>query len=197
VEIVTPSVDHTLDEKRYDVLDQRIILRALQTFTSPRSAQGTGEQFNNDVIARGIEARRHEVARTIEEHLLSATVDRNSTVLDETPSLSFHPKRVIISMNADIVNAVIKLRSQGDISRETELEEFNYDQEIEYIRRKREKAVDPVFKSSVPFSSPDSNPFQTGATGRSTQRWRRSWWPEQRPVRNVPANTRTVRCRIR
>ena len=166
VEIVTPSVDHTLDEKRYDVLDQRIIMRALQTFSiTPRSSQGVGENFNNDVIARGIEARRHEVARTIEENLLSATVDRNSTVLDETPSLSFHPKRVIITLNADVINAVIKLRGQGDISRETELEEFNYDQEIEYIRRKREKAVDPVFKSSVPFSSPDSNPFQTGNQG--------------------------------
>jgi hypothetical protein len=166
VEIVTPKTDFVLDKDRYDTLDERIILRALQTFTlQAKGTQGQAESFHNDVIARGIEARRHEISRTIEEAILKATVERNPTVLSETPSLSYHPKRVVISMNADVINAVIKLRAQGDISRETQLEEFNFDQEIEYIRRKREKAVDPVFKSSVPFSSPESNPFSTGAQG--------------------------------
>jgi len=166
VEIITPKTDFVLDETRYDTLDQRIIMRALQTFTlTSRGNQGQAETFHNDVIARGIEARRHEVSRTIEEHLLKATVDRNPTALTDTPSLSFHPKRVVITTNTDVINGVIKLRASGDISRETMLEEFNYDQEIEYIRRKREKAVDPTFKSSVPFSSPDSNPFTTGGQG--------------------------------
>jgi len=166
VEIITPKTDFVLDEKRYDTLDQRIIMRSLQTFTlTSRGSQGNAEQYHNDVIARGIEARRHEISRTIEECILKATVDRNPTALTETPSLSYHPKRVVISMNADVINAVIKLRAQGDISRETQLEEFNFDQEIEYIRRRREKAVDPTFKSSVPFSSPESNPFQTGQQG--------------------------------
>lgn len=165
VEIITPNVDHVLDKNRYDVLDERLIMRALHTFTLGGSREGKSEPTTDDLIARGIEARRHELARTIELEIVKATVDRNSTVLTELPAMSFHPKRVVISLNADVINAVIKLRSQGDISRETQLEEFNYDSEIEYIRRKREKATDPVFQSSVPFSSPASNPFTTGAQG--------------------------------
>lgn len=164
VEIITPDTDNVLKEDRYDLIDERLIMRAMHSF-GVKQGHDRAVQYNNDVIARGIEARRHEVARTIEEKLLRATVDMNPTALSEVPSLAFHPRRVVISMNADVVNAVLKLRAQGDISRETQLEEFNYDQEIEYIRRKREKATDPVFKSQVPFSSPESNPFQTGTQG--------------------------------
>lgn len=165
VEIITPNTDFVLDEKRYDSLDERLIIRGLNTFSISEKSKNSAESATNDVIARGIEARRSEMARTIEEKILRATVDRNITALSEVPDMSFHPKRVIISLNADVINAVIKLRAQGDISRETELEEFGYDQETEYIRRKREKATDPVFQSSVPFSSPASNPFTTGAQG--------------------------------
>jgi len=167
VEIITPDTTSVLDVKRYNALDERLIMRGLQTFRLGGSQNGNGqtESSVDELIARGIEARRHELARTIEENVLKMTIEKNITALNETPNMSFHPKRVVISLNADVINAVIKLRNQGDISRETQLEEFNYDQEIEYIRRKREKAVDPVFQSSVPFSSPASNPFATGAQG--------------------------------
>lgn len=167
VEIITPKTDFVLDGDRYNALDERLIMRGLNTFRlgGSKSGNGNSDQTIDELIARGIEARRHELARTIEESILKATIERNITVLTETPNMSFHPKRVVISLNADVINAVIKLRNQGDISRETQLEEFNYDQEIEYIRRKREKAVDPVFQSSVPFSSPATNPFATGAQG--------------------------------
>lgn len=173
VEIVTPNTDFVLQSERYDSLDSRLILRGLNSLkagSGKTSGSGSADSsVTDEVVARGIESRRHEMARDIEMHLLRQTVEMNSTVLTDVPSVSFHPKRVVISLNADIINAVMQLRDRGDISRETQLEEFNYDQEIEYIRRKREKAVDPVFQSSVPFSSPNANPFQTGGTGGRPQ----------------------------
>jgi hypothetical protein len=167
VEIVTPKTDFVLEAKRYDMLDERLIMRGLHTFrTGGRNAGASDAQpIESEVIARGIESRRHEMSRTLEDQLWKLVVDKNPTVFSEIPKLSFHPKRVIISINADVVNAILKLRDRGDISRETSLEEFQYDQETEFIRRQREKGMDKVFQSSVPFSSPNSNPFSAGNQG--------------------------------
>lgn len=167
VEIITPKTDFVLDQKRYDMLDERLIMRGLHTFrTGGRSAGASDtQQIESEIIARGIESRRHEMSRTLEDQLWRLTMEKNPTVFTEVPKLSFHPKRVIISINADVVNAILKLRDRGDISRQTELEEFQYDQETEFIRRRREKGMDKTFQSSVPFSSPDTNPFQSGSAG--------------------------------
>jgi hypothetical protein len=167
VEIITPKTDFVLDSKRYDMLDERLIMRGLHTFrTGGRTAGASDTQvIESEVIARGIESRRHEMSRTLEDQLWRLTIDKNPTVFTETPKLSFHPKRVIIAINADVVNAILKLRDRGDISRQTSLEEFQYDQETEFIRRRREKGMDKTFQSSVPFSSPDSNPFTAGTQG--------------------------------
>lgn len=170
VEIVTPQTDQVLDFRRYDLIDQRLIMRALGTFkltmgSSSRGSGSGGQGPSDDEIARGIESRRNDLADTLWEHLVDQTIKRNEAVLTEAPHISYHPKRVIITLDADIMKLVLQLRDRGDISRETELEEFQMDQQVEYVRRKREKGIDDVFKSSVPFSSPDTNPFQTGNAG--------------------------------
>lgn len=169
VEIVTPQTDFVLDEKRYNLLDARLIMRGLGSFrlTSPTarsSSEGAGSSGEEE-ISRGIESRRNDLARTFEEQLIESTVRRNPTVLTEDPQISFHPKRVVLNLDPNLMKLVLQLRDRGDISRETELEEFQLDQEIEYVRRKREKGIDDVFQSSVPFSSPVSNPFTTGNAG--------------------------------
>lgn len=167
VEIVTPSTDFVLDYNRYNLLDERLVMRALHTFRfGGRSAGGSDAAASTDEeIARGIESRRYELARTIQDKIVRVTIDKNDPVLSEVPELSFHPKRVVISPNADVMKLILQLRDRGDVSRETELEEFGYDQEVEYVRRKREKGVDDTFQSSVPFSSPSTNPFTTGNAG--------------------------------
>lgn len=165
VEIVTPDSDHTLDQTRYDTLDERIIVRALGTFRpGGRQAGGsTDPEWDIKVVARGIESRRHEISRTLEKDLLKATVEKNATALTEKPSMVFHPRRVTLSQTDGFINAVLKLRDRGDISRETMLEELDYDQDTELIRRRREKErYDSDFKSSVPHSSPMMNPFMPG-----------------------------------
>lgn len=169
VEIVTPRTDFVLDEKRYNLINQSLIMRGLGTFKlggSSRTSGGAGgDVVSDDEIARGIESRRNDLADTLWTHLVEETVRKNEAVLTETPHISYHPKRVVINLDYNVMKLVLQLRDRGDISRETELEEFQMDQEVEYVRRKREKGIDNVFQSSVPFSSPNTNPFQTGTAG--------------------------------
>lgn len=167
VEIVTPQTETVLDANRYNLLDERLIMRALHTFRfGGRHAGASSDAPTTDEqIARGIESRRNEMADTIEDKLVRLTVEKNQGVLTETPEIAFHPKRVVVSYDSKIMQLVMQVRNGGDISRETLLEEFGFDQEVEYVRRKREKGVDDVFQSSVPFSSPESNPFATGTAG--------------------------------
>ena len=58
---------------------------------------------------------------------------------------------------------ILKLRDRGDISRETTLEELDYDQDREVLRRARERAeYDDVFSSATPFASPTQQPYAVG-----------------------------------
>jgi len=60
------------------------------------------------------------------------------------------------------------LRDRGDISRETVLTEFNFDQDLEAARREYEDERYPdVFEPvNVPFDSPDkTTPDGSGRTG--------------------------------
>lgn len=167
VEIVTPNTDSTLDYQRYNLLDERLIMRALHTFRFGGRAAGSSDEAASldDQIARGIESQRNDLADTLEDKLVRLTVEKNEGVLTDTPEIAFHPKRVVVSYDSKIMQLVMQVRNGGDISRETLLEEFGFDQEVEYVRRKREKGIDDVFQSSVPFSSPQSNPFATGTAG--------------------------------
>lgn len=169
VDIVTPSREHTLDEDRYWALDSRLVFRALQSFSPSALSSGQNSSQVSElsrVVALGMESRRHQMARTLESDLFATAVDLNPSQLDERPKLAFTPKRITLQIDAQFIKAILELRDRGDISRETMLEEVDYDQDVEAMRRMREKMVyDPVFQSQVPHSSPDSNPFADGRSG--------------------------------
>jgi hypothetical protein len=168
VEIVTPKMDNTLDRHRYEVLDERIIMRAMGAFRFGGRDAGASSsaEVDSQVVARGIEARRNEVALTIERLLFKQVCEKNPTAMTDEATITFHPRRITLATDANLINAVLKLRDRGDISRETELDELDFDQDVEFLRRRREKEkYDSAFKSSVPFSSPMSNPFAPGAAG--------------------------------
>jgi hypothetical protein len=167
VEIITPKTEFVLQSDRYNLLDERLIMRSLNTFRfgGRQAGNSTEAGATDEQIARGIEARRFELARTIQDKIVKITLEKNEGILSEVPELAFHPKRVTISYNSDIMQLVMQVRQGGDISRETLLEEFGFNQEVEYVRRKREKGVDDTFQSSVPHSSPETNPFATGTAG--------------------------------
>lgn len=163
VDIVTPPTDNTLIESRYSVLDARLVFKALGTFQPQVQGGNTGGRSVSEmsrVVARGLEARRHQLGRTLEARLFAPIVAANPEQLTERPGLTFSPRRVALEFNTDIVNAVLKVRDRGDLSRETMLEELDYDQDTEYLRRVREADdYDDGFQSIVPHNSPQANPF--------------------------------------
>ena len=167
VEIVSPNTDNTLIEARWQTLDSRLVFAALKTFspvTQGGNAGGAGVSEMSRVVAKGLESRRHMIIRSIEKHVFKVVVDKNPDVLDEMPSLAFAPKRISLDFSADIINGVLKLRDRGDISRATTLEELDYDQDVEVLRRGEERVLyDHIFESGVPHSSPGMNPFEANA----------------------------------
>ena len=167
VDIVAPPLDNTLIESRWQVLDSRLVFKALQSYSpvvQGGNSSGTGVSEMSRVIARGMESRRHMVLRTLEAKMFDLIVEANED-LDETPSLEFTPRRISLDFNADIIGQILKLRDRGDISRETTLEEIDFDQDVEVLRRSQEKIrYDEVFSSATPHSSPQNNPYSAGQT---------------------------------
>lgn len=165
VKIVSPALDNTLMSGRWEVLDSRLVFKALQTFqpTIQGGNSGSGIKEMSRIVARGLEDRRHMLVRAIEKAIFQAIMDKNEDELDEFPALTFSPRRIALDYSADVINGILKLRDRGDISRETTLEELDYDQDVEVLRRARERVVyDPVFQSGTPFSSPNANPYAPG-----------------------------------
>lgn len=176
VEIVSPSTDNTLIDSRWQVLDSRLVFTALRTFTPVTqggNSAGSGVKEMSNIVSKGLESRRHMIVRSLEENIFQLVMDRNEALLDEFPHLSFSPRRISLDFSADIMNSILKLRDRGDISRETTLEELDYDQDTEVLRRGREKAkYDDTFQSGTPFSSPTTNPYgqqQPGQPGQPAQ----------------------------
>lgn len=170
VDIVAPPNDNTLDERRYNAIDARLVFRALGSFAPSSGGQSLGGSSSQVqevslVVSRGFENRRHQMARSFERAVFRVCVDGNEE-LTEVPSLAFTPRRITLDVNQDIVNAVLKLRDRGEISRGTALEELNYDQEVEAMRRVREEEdFDDIFLTHVPFDSPDNKPEGNGGNG--------------------------------
>jgi hypothetical protein len=174
VEIVAPPLDNTLIESRWQVLDSRLVFKALMTFSpvvQGGNSSGTGVSEMSRVVSQGLENRRHQLKRALERHVFKLILDRNPD-LGEFPTLAFLPKHVSLDFKADVMNAILKLRDRGDISRETMLDELDFDQDVEALRRARErKDYDEVFQSGTPFGSPQMNPYganpQPGQPGQA------------------------------
>lgn len=166
VQIVAPSTENVMVDSRWQVLDSRLVFAALRTFspvTQGGNSSGAGVKEMSQIVATGLMGRRHMITRALEEHVFELVMERNDGLLDEFPRLEFSPKRISLDFNQDILNGILKLRDRGDISRETTLEELDYDQDTEVLRRGREKAeYDETFQSGVPHGSPTANPFQPG-----------------------------------
>lgn len=168
VKIVAPPMENTVQDSRWQVLDQRLVFKALNTYspvTQGGNASGTGVSEMSRVIATGLQNRRHMLVRSLEKEIFKAIMKRNEGVrdFDEFPSLAFSPRKISLDFNNDVMNGILKLRDRGDISRETTLEEIDFDQDVEVLRRARERVdYDRVFESSTPHSSPAANPYGTG-----------------------------------
>lgn len=173
VEIVAPKIDFTLKQDRYDLIDLRILMRLLGTL-SP-GARGQRNETNVTIsraVARNMENRRHMIRRDLEQRLARAVYEhpRNEGVFDEgeEPNLVFVPRNISLQIDAAFVQAIMQLRQSKELSRETILEHFGFDQATEAQRREMEDLLyDEIFGTIVPHGSPeqDGTPGQTGRQG--------------------------------
>lgn len=169
VEIVTPQQDNTLLDKKWDTLDSRIGSRLLMSL-----AIG-GDQGRRDdsltigrAVARGIEGRRHLLSRALEKNIVDPVMAKNPE-LKERPQHVFTPKHVALDWDANFVNLLIQLRDRGDLSRETVLEEADFNQDVEFRNREYEDEVyDKIFlkPTLVPFTG-QGNGSNTGTTPKT------------------------------
>jgi hypothetical protein len=141
IEIITPTQDYTLQTEKYDVIDRRILNRLLGAV----SIGGSGQRNESGLtitrgIARQLETRRHMLKRALELHVAKAVCEHplNGSMFDDEPNLTFTTRNVQLDSDAQIVQAVMALRTQNELSRESILEYFGFDQAVEAQRREFE-----------------------------------------------------------
>lgn len=161
IEIIVPSQDYTLDKEKYDLIDARILSRLL----GATSISSSGQRNENSLtvargIARQLETKRHMLKRSLEHHIAESVVEHpfnqgadGKALFEDEPNLAFTPRNVQLDNDNQIVQAVMSLRTQKEISRESILEYFGFDQAVEAQRREFEEAsgLDDVFQTQVPF----------------------------------------------
>jgi hypothetical protein len=71
----------------------------------------------------------------------------------------FHPRSIALDFDAAYASFLFDLRQSKDLSRETILNQFDLDQDLEAINREREKEeYDDIFQTQVPYSTPAGTP---------------------------------------
>jgi hypothetical protein len=162
IDIIAPKIDLTLQQEKYDVLDTRLMARLLGTLSL--GSRGQRNETNVTIsyaLARNMENRRHMLSRSLEREIGKAVVEHpnNAGVFEESPSLVYTPRNITLGFDAALVQAILALRTQREISRETILEYFSLDQSTEAMRLEMEQEMyDDIFKTSVPFNSPANQP---------------------------------------
>ena len=107
------------------------------------------------VISRGMESRRHMIRRSLEANIFKRLYEENDEFTGR-PKLQFHPRSIALDFDSAYASFLMDLRAANDLSRETMLNQFDLDQQLEAELRKREKEeYDDVFQTQVPFSTPN------------------------------------------
>ncbi len=163
IDIITPATDFTIAREKYDVLDSRLLAATLGAF----SLGSTGTAGNAQtvltmgrMVGRLLESRRHMLKRAVEERLAQAICDLNPDTFEGgPPNLAFTPRQVQLDNDPQIIQMVMALRAQNELSRESALEFAGFDQGVEADRRRyeAEAGLDDIFKTAIPFNSPANN----------------------------------------
>lgn len=158
VEIVTPKLDVTLDEKKYDTLDKRLYARVFGTFTTTGSS-GEDPLALGRVIGTGLESRRRMLRRALERNIIEIMRLSNPDQLTGKAKMVFSPDKISMAFDSAWATFITGLLNSKHISRETALSQFGLDQSHEAAWREREEELfDPIFQSIVPFSEGNNDP---------------------------------------
>lgn len=163
IQIIAPVLDTVLNSDHYDVLDNRIAARLLNTITATggRSGQRSDDTLKmGRLIARSMENRRKMIARYLEKYIGKAVYEhpKNKDVFKngKPPKIAFVPGRIALDDDSGVAASIIQLRSMNELSRASTLEYFGFDQAVEAMRRtwEDESGMDDTFQTMVPFGSP-------------------------------------------
>lgn len=175
IEIVAPKQDLTLNAEKYDMLDARIIQRLLSVIAGAKGRSGSTTVDVGKTTISTLSNQRHMLRRFLEVILarevirspLNAEVFRDDP---HPPSMVYTPSNLTLDDEATLAQQVIALRTMREISRESLLEYFGFDQEAEALRMIIEEATyDDTFKSQVPFSAPGQGGQQDGQDQQDQQ----------------------------
>jgi hypothetical protein len=159
IDVIAPKLDFVLKKEAYEALDNRILTRVLATFvtTGTRGAGPNASDTFSDVLSSVIQNKRHMIKRTLEREFAKAIIDhpKNDGVFSSKPSLVFTPRTVALGTNQAMLSALLALRTQREISRDTILEYLGLDEATEAQRLEIEELLyDDIFKTQIPFAAP-------------------------------------------
>ncbi len=158
VEIITPKTDTTLSLEKHSMLDQRIAARLFGMFMTGGATSGGKSDDSVKIaklVAKGLQSRRHMLVRAVERNIIKPAMQANPELTD-MPKMRVHPTRIDLEFDAATVQFLLDLRDRGDLSRDSILNEMDFDQEDEAMMRKREAELfdDDFAPVAVPFSAP-------------------------------------------
>ncbi len=172
IEIVKPPLDGILDQEKYRLLNGDIAARLLQTLVLPSSNNDQDPLKLGKLIAEGLESRRRMMKRSFEKHVLALIVERNQAFTSR-PKLKYRPSQISLTFDSAWASFVFDARMANELSRDTFLGEFGFDQADEGRQREREaEKWDKIFKTQVPHSTPATpdDPKPTGPGKEAQQR---------------------------
>lgn len=153
VEIITPKTDNTLKPERVNGLNSAITSRLYLLYSAGNYSSGTkgdNSMSLTRMAARGLESRRHMIRRVIERFIIDKIVEANDA-LDEAPDLRFQPASIALEFDQARSAFMLELRMANELSRETLLTEFDFDQDDEAKRLEYEKDhYDDIFQTINP-----------------------------------------------
>lgn len=162
IDIIAPKVDFTLNQDKYDVIDTRLLSRLLGTLSL--GSRGQRNETNvtlSHAVARNMENRRHMLRRFLERTVAKAIVEhpKNQSApnkLGEEPNLVYTPRQISLGFDQALAQMMATARDHRELSRDTFLEFLGLDQATEAMRMEmEEERYDDVFKTQIPFSSPN------------------------------------------
>lgn len=157
IDIITPKLDTTLTPEKYNTLNASITARLFQLLNTGNFATGAKGDDSIKlarVIARGLEARRGLLRRSIDRQILYKIYERNEQ-FTEIPRLEFHPKSVAIDFDPGLAAYLMDLLDRHAISRGTLLEQIDLEEEDEArVIQREQEFYDSIFNPLTPLQDP-------------------------------------------
>jgi hypothetical protein len=174
IDVIAPKLDFVLKKDAYDVLDNRILARVLSTFVPPAARQPDPRHLLRRPGHLHPEPPAHDQAdagaRARQGHRRPPQ-ERRDVRLQALPGV--HPAHRAVGTNQALLQALLALRTQREISRDTILEYMGLDEATEAQRlesRRRSTTTSSRPRSRSPRPAPEAEGHQRARPVRTATR---------------------------